>query len=83
MEKRSTPFPEIPSDLETLISVPPNDISRRKDLAKGNVRLRWNHKISTNISKYRIDKLATTTLVLRQEEPNPICLSVEQLRRKI
>lgn len=61
----------------------PRDMPRTKDKVKGNVRLRWNHRPSTNISKYRIDKVATTTLRTLVTEPSPVSLTPEQLRRKI
>jgi len=65
------------------VNSPPNDMPRTKDKVKGNVRLRWNHKISTNVSKYRIDKVAEKSFRSYSIEPEPVSLSVEQLRRKI
>lgn len=65
------------------VTSPPNDMPRQRDKVKGSVRLRWNHKVSVNVTKYRIDKVATSTLSTRQEEPNPVTLTREQLMRKI
>ena len=58
-------------------------ISRNRDKAKGKVRLRWNHRTSTNLSQYRIDTIAARSLTTRIVEPNPVYLTPDELRRKI
>lgn len=59
-----------------------NNISARRSLAKGKVRLNWNHKISTNVTQYRIDKIAAQSLVIKEEAPSPVQLTQAELRHK-
>jgi hypothetical protein len=70
--------------LKLLVESAPRDMPRNRDHVKGKVRLRWDHKYmgSTNVSKYRAEKIAERSLVVREEAPDPINLPVETLRMK-
>ena len=71
------------TDLTRTVEQAPRDMPRNRDDVKGKVRLRWNHHPSTNVSKYRIDRIAERTLVVTNVEPNPIHLTREELWRKL
>jgi hypothetical protein len=68
--------------LKLLVESAPRDMPRNRDHVKGKVRLRWDHKVSTNLTKYRIDKIQATSLILSEEEPNPVTLTQDELWQK-
>jgi len=70
-------------EFQNMTDRPANDVARNRDEAKGKVRMRWNHKQSVNVSKYRIDRVAERSLKVYEVDPDPVTLTRDELWRKL